>query len=941
MRTSLCPLVVGRDEELDLLARALGDAGAGRGSAVFLTGEAGIGKSRLAREVADRARREGFAVCTGRAVAGAAASPFRPLTEALLGALRGAGAVDHPSLAPFAGALARVIPGWAPGGADGGESAVVLGEAVLRLLRVLARGRAALVVLEDLHWCDDDTLAVVEYVADNVAREPVLLVGTTRPEPPDGAVALAGTLRRRGAASVFGLERLDEDATTAMAAACLGRDVPPGVREALATHAEGLPFFVEELLAVMDDDGSFAVPTTFAASVHRRLAALDANARRVVDAAAVLGRTFDWTLLGPIVGLDDVAVVGALRTAREMQLLGDDGEGEEGDAFRFRHALTRDSVLGALLPPERTALSRAALAAIETGHPELDGGWAELAAELAEQCGDAARAAQLWFETGCRAIDRGALASAAVALERSRAIAAGDPRLATRAGEALVAALTLAGRTDQVFDIGEGVLSALEDDPEGATRASEVHLLLARAATRRTDWALAREHLAAALAGREDDVALRARTQVLAAEVALGELRPDAGHEHATEALALARTARLPEVQALALELLGRIAREVDLPRAEAAFRAAAEVADANDLMLRRISALHELGTLDVYRVGSPDRLLLARELALQIGDLALAAVAGYHAGIVHAMRFELEPAMHLVEQAREEAQRYRLGQLQAAATVVLGTASVLAGDDAAADALLGEALRLSDDPERRCLAHGLGWAVIALVNEDRDRALEQLDRAADAARTSGVARSPATGLWALTRVVAGSDDAPVVRAEGLHAHHNVVNAAYLGYARAVLAGRAGDGVAAAAAFDAADALVARCPYFRQLGRRLVAEPAVDDRWGDPVAWLRESDEFFTRIGRERVAGACRGLLRRAGAPVPRRRGDTPVPPELRALGLTGREVEVLALVREGLTNGEIADHLFLSRRTVEKHVERLLAKTGAANRTQLVALRT
>ncbi|GIU87171.1 MAG: hypothetical protein KatS3mg009_1686 [Acidimicrobiia bacterium] len=124
---------------------------------------------------------------------------------------------------------------------------------------------------------------------------------------------------------------------------------------------------------------------------------------------------------------------------------------------------------------------------------------------------------------------------------------------------------------------------------------------------------------------------------MLAAEVALGELRPDAGHEHATEALALARTARLPEVEALALELLGRIAREVDLTRAEAAFRAAAEVADANDLMLRRISALHELGTLDVYRVGRPTGCSSRVSSRSQIGDLALAAVRGASTpGIVH-----------------------------------------------------------------------------------------------------------------------------------------------------------------------------------------------------------------------------------------------------------------------------------------------------------------
>jgi DNA-binding CsgD family transcriptional regulator len=174
------------------------------------------------------------------------------------------------------------------------------------------------------------------------------------------------------------------------------------------------------------------------------------------------------------------------------------------------------------------------------------------------------------------------------------------------------------------------------------------------------------------------------------------------------------------------------------------------------------------------------------------------------------------------------------------------------------------------------------------------------------------------------------------VRVAGAVRHRLV--ASLLGYADAVLLGRAGRGEEATAAFAGADAemgpLVA---WYRQYARRLVAEAALADGWGAPVAWLREAAAFFTERGEQPIAGACRALLRAAGAPVPRTgRGDPAVPAKLRALGVTSREFDVLGLVAEGLTNQEIAVRLHLSPRTVEKHVAGLLAKTDCRRRVQL-----
>lgn len=116
-----------------------------------------------------------------------------------------------------------------------------------------------------------------------------------------------------------------------------------------------------------------------------------------------------------------------------------------------------------------------------------------------------------------------------------------------------------------------------------------------------------------------------------------------------------------------------------------------------------------------------------------------------------------------------------------------------------------------------------------------------------------------------------------------------------------------------------------------------MAEAALDDGWGDPVSWLREAGGYFEVRGDERIAGACRGLLRKAGAPVPRRRpGDAGLPDSLQRHNVTGREADVLALAAGGLTNREIAERLFLSPRTVEKHVASLLVKTGLRRRGDL-----
>jgi DNA-binding NarL/FixJ family response regulator len=134
----------------------------------------------------------------------------------------------------------------------------------------------------------------------------------------------------------------------------------------------------------------------------------------------------------------------------------------------------------------------------------------------------------------------------------------------------------------------------------------------------------------------------------------------------------------------------------------------------------------------------------------------------------------------------------------------------------------------------------------------------------------------------------------------------------------------------------AANDVLAGQHWWRRLLRLVVLESAVRDGWGDPVPELRADLAEFERHGQDAAARTCRDLLRQAGAPTRRGRGSGAVPPRLRAAGVTSREVDVLDLVLQGLSNAQVAERLFLSRRTVETHVASLLAKLGASDRADL-----
>ncbi len=152
-------------------------------------------------------------------------------------------------------------------------------------------------------------------------------------------------------------------------------------------------------------------------------------------------------------------------------------------------------------------------------------------------------------------------------------------------------------------------------------------------------------------------------------------------------------------------------------------------------------------------------------------------------------------------------------------------------------------------------------------------------------------------------------------------------NGGLLWYAEAILAGRSGERASADDLAAAADAAMARLPVWRDVGRLLAAGPALDDGWGQPAIWLAEAGPRLADHGLHALARRCAELSER------------PEPSRWQRLGITAREADVLTLVASGLQNKDIAARLFLSPRTVEKHVESLLRKTGSRTRTELVAV--
>jgi DNA-binding CsgD family transcriptional regulator len=960
----LCPVLIDRGAELHALTAALDKASGGAGGMVFLTGDAGVGKSRLAREISGVAASRGVKVLTGRATESVVPVPFRPIAEALMRVARAGVVPDTPEMSNYRPALASLVPEWSrPQDGDVEISAITLAEALLRLLTMPDRA-GSLLVLEDLHWADPETLAICEYLADNLESTRVLCVATIRDSEPSPGLEMLRAITSRRASAIIEVRHLRDGAVRKMAAACLDtKQVPNGVTRLLA-ECDGLPFAVEEILAAatssgqlvsgsggwyVDDRISTAVPASIVGSVRNRLGALGPAVTDIIGYAAVIGKQFDWTLLPVLSGASEQEVLAALQQAQDVQLIAPSVT--DSGKFIFRHSLTRHAILSDLLPPDLVRRSASAAAAIESAHPGLPGAWCELAAELHEASGQYERAAALMLRVGRRAVRQGALGTATASLQDARAMLDGrppaDPALAIEIDEELVNALALAGDYDELSPVADQLISELEHSGADPRRQALIRIKAAR--TRSEDHPrAAAEHISAArlIADRLDDDALASQVDAAAARCAFDAGDLDSADALARRALSQADRAGREEWAAdaaiEALSVIGCRERLRDIGAAREAFERAFQIASDHDFPIHRITALHELGTIDMLEDGGTARLTQARELANRAGAISTANMIDLQLANTWSLGSDLDRAMASARQCEVVANRIRAHRIEAIAINVQAVVAAIRGDrkESTLAAERAECV-VPGDPEVMFCTWGVARVTASLFLDDLPRALRESEAGmASGGETALMSPRRAWGYYALLQAIFDKDGRGALKEAAAAGAAHGWNKGLLCYAEAVLEGKDGSPARASELAEEGAALLRPyAPWWNHLARRLVAPAALRDRWGQPVAWLREATREFEASGQSRLASACRGILRRAGERVPRAgRGNAQVPQQMRRLGVTSREMDVFLLVARGFSNAEIASRLFISPKTVETHVASLVAKTGQTGRRELVA---
>jgi DNA-binding CsgD family transcriptional regulator len=961
--------VIGRAGELRELEAAVQRSREHRGTTVFVVGEPGIGKSRLVDQVAGRARNS-TAVLRGRCSGTGAPMALRPLAEALLSLDRTGATPQDPELRPYRVALSTLVPQWREhSGPHQPESLIVLAEATLRLLAGIGRDRGCLLVLEDLHDADAESIAVTEYLMDNLTDLPVTLVVTLRPDR-GPALDLAYRSRNRTVGQVVELQPLTARDVAELTATCLGTPVdalPSPVLRRIQRDADGIPLTVEELLNGMITaralrqtaagewhlarDLDTTVPATLARSVAARADRLGPQGRAALDTAAVLGRRFSAGLLQLVTGLDDRGLHIHLRTAVDARLILPDGA--DGDMYVFRHALTADALLAGLLPGQRAAIARQAADALEKAQAadaELPDTWRELAIELRCACGDRHQAGLLLAEAGEQALREGFATKAAALLERSLELLSPDRHKDAwaAAADSLYDALTESGAVERAFVCAEAFAQQavlyLDD-----TRRARLHARLAWAAAMVGRWEEAAGQVRTARLLLGDD---RTLEECAAVDIVDGYVRVRGGRSVSgvdtdrVEALARAavetaeRTGR-PVVACQGLQLLALLARSRSFDEANGHLRRILAVANRHGLGLWRARALGRLAGNQGLLKGSTDQLEQVRQVFLRSGALTSAYQVEASLAMLAVLRGEYRRAgLALSHCAPAFGRLGHTGDLQYT-YVIQATSAAHRGRRREMEKHLADYRdHGGEESEYTPVVLGLCHAVSALLDEDRTAARAALAQA----REWGLRHPSAYSLYGrygleplLAAVDADTDPDRSAAVEREASARLRWNLQFIQFSRAVLLGRAARHDEAVAAVRAALETSAPFPLARHLGLRLVAEAALADGWGTPGVWLRTAEEYFHDEGTTPVASACRALMRQAGLPATQRRsGHGRVPEALRHLGITAREYEVLGLLARRYGNNEIARRLFISPRTAEKHVASLLAKTGSAERSAL-----
>src|SRR5262245_50182759 len=393
LKQALCDALVGRDLELSALEDALLTVRRDRsGGLVLLEGEAGLGKTRLAHELADRARALGWTVLWGSCSEAEVSLPYLPFVEALGNHFAGRDPAEiHAQLGGAARELSLLfpqlaVPDAAPAVGDAAQAKLRLFESVVAVLRDAAADGGVLLVVDDIHWADGSTRELLDHLARRLKDAPALVLCTYRSDELQRRHRLLPTLpawRRSRLAETVTLTPPPLGVAEMIASSFDADDVGDDFRDLMAARSEGNPFVVEEMLREAIERGDvyldggrwerravdeLEIPESVRETILLRIGRLDDAHVDVLRAAAVLGRTFSYDALVELTDADEAAVQATLEEALGAQLIVEVGGATAG--YSWRHALTQEAVYNDTVRPRRQRLhERAAATLAAAGAP--------------------------------------------------------------------------------------------------------------------------------------------------------------------------------------------------------------------------------------------------------------------------------------------------------------------------------------------------------------------------------------------------------------------------------------------------------------------------------------------------------------------------------------------------------------------------------------------
>jgi len=972
--------LVGREAELARLRGLLEDAAAGRAVTGLVSGDAGIGKSRLVTEAMRIAERDGFTVLCGQCAEIGDSVPYLPFADAFRAA------PPHIEKAVKARpVLSRLLPdgdGQAQEADWAGLTRQQMFGAVLSLLSELAADGPVLLVIEDLHWADATTRHLLTFLARMLHRERVAIIGTYRADDLHRRHPLRAVI-----AELLRLPMVELIELGPLSAAALAEILSnaPDARfplsaanlNSLVERAEGNAYYAEELLTA-SSCAAGTLPTGLAALLLSRVERVSDAAQQVLRAAAVAGGGAADALVRVASGLPDDAYEEAVREAAGHQLLAPDGP----DGYRFRHALLREAVYTDLMPGERTRLHARLASLLATEFANTGPG---VAAELAHHSmasHDIPGAFAASIRAGAEAERLGAPAEAHrhydLALELWARVAAAEQIAGmTRGKLGLKSALAAAASGDVPRAVH--LLRRIRDRVSGAAGAAEGAELRSRVGERLAYHLLGGENAewyAEALDVAEVTVRetldepptwYRARAMATYAIALMVAGRYDDAWDWVGRAREAARAAGSASVEADALVTNGQLAlRAGSSAAAIGMLTAAIEQAGAAGAVGVRLRAAYHLAAEHVAR----GELAAAADVAHRGAEWAEAeglGLAPFGLDLQH-LHFQAHFADGHWDHAQELADGFPVRVTRQAEALLSAMAlfiDVARGNPAVADRRTWLE-PFWDDVFVAYIARGI-LAEHALWQGDCARALAEAEAAIDA--DAWPAHSPSVIRVTAIALAARADWAAQLRAAG-----DVRGADAQAAAGAALLGVAADGASYPARPKAllgpeGRGWLARCEaeYARLTGTNCpeaweralaafgpgyvyetartqwrLAEALVEaGRRDEAAAVWRAARDTASRLRAAPLGAALDDLARRArldaGNGNRDSRGGGPGTSPLAAL--TDREREVLSLIAKGMSNREIGTELFITPKTASVHVSNILGKLGAASRTEAAAI--